>query len=130
MAQPRKTGAYELGPLDCRMLDGAGIERVLPKKLIVGEEPDLLCRIVVTQPATVASAPHTLTLVTKMGDQTTYQQAREVRISSVGRRALVFVIPADRISAEDGGKVTINISLSDLAKPATREVQVVMEPAD
>src|SRR5436189_271540 len=59
---PRRAGPYELGPLDCRVLDGAGIERLLPKKITAGEEPDILCRVLITQAATVQLAPHELTL--------------------------------------------------------------------
>src|SRR5579871_434709 len=85
---PRRPGPYELGALDCRVLDGAGIERLLPKKMTTGEEPDLLCRILITQPATVSLAPHELTLTVTVGNRATYQQVRPVRMSSVGRRAL------------------------------------------
>jgi hypothetical protein len=128
--RPRAMGAYELGALDCRMLDGAGIERILPKKMIAGEEPDLLCRVLVTQPATVAMAAHTLTLTVSVGGKATYQQARTIRMSSVGRRSVVFVVPADRISSEDAATVAMRAVLSAPAKPPTREVKFVVEPAD
>lgn len=129
-ARPRVPGPYELGELDCRMLDGAGIERVLPKKIVAGEEPDLLCRVMVTQPATVATASHSLTLTVVVGSKPTYQQQRAVRVSSVGRRSLVFVIPADRISSEDTAKVSLRAQLSSPAKPPSRELGFVVEPAD
>lgn len=129
-AQPRRPGPYEMGPLDCRMLDGAGIERLLPPKFIAGEEPDLLCRIVVTQPATVTTAPHALTVTVNVGANATYQQKRNVRVSSIGRRALVFVIPADRISSEDLARVVVRADLSAPANPASRTIKFNVEPAD
>ncbi|MSP61159.1 MAG: hypothetical protein EXR72_12605 [Myxococcales bacterium] len=130
VAQPRNPGAYEMGALDCRMLDGAGIERILPKKMMAGEEPDLLCRVIITQPATVATASHTLTLAVTVGAKATYQQVRSVRVSTIGRRSLVFIVPADRISSEDAARVTLRATLSGLAKPPMREVKFVVEPAD
>ena len=130
IARPRLPGPYELGELDCRMLDGAGIERLLPKKIVAGEEPDLLCRVLVTQPATVAATTHALTLTVLVGSKPTYQQQRSVRISSVGRRSIVFIVPADRISSEDAAAVTLRAVLSAPAKPPNREVKFVVEPAD
>jgi hypothetical protein len=127
---PRKPGAYELGALDCRMLDGAGIERVLPKKITAGEEPDLLCRVLVTQPPTVATAVHELTLTVAVGSKITYQQIRTVRVSAIGRRSMVFIVPADRISSEDAAKVTMKVVLSAPAKPPAHEIKFVVEPAD
>lgn len=127
---PRRPGAYELGALDCRMLDGAGIERVLPKKITAGEEPDLLCRVLVTQPPTVATAVHELALTVALGNKITYQQVRTVRVSAVGRRSIVFIVPADRISSEDAAKVTMKVVLSAPAKPPAHEIKFVVEPAD
>lgn len=127
---PRRPGPYELGALDCRVLDGAGIERILPKKITTGEEPDILCRVLVTQPATVQLAPHELTLTVMLGNKATYQQVRTVRMSSVGRRALVFLVPADRISSEDAARVTMRATLSGPANPPSREVKFNVEPAD
>jgi hypothetical protein len=112
------------------MLDGAGIERILPKKIIAGEEPDLLCRVLVTQPATASTATHKLTLTVTLGEQATYQQVRSVRMSAIGRRAVVFIVPADRISSEDKAQVTMRAVLSAPAKPGTREIKFTVEPAD
>src|SRR5258706_482307 len=58
------------------------------------------------------------------------QQVRSVRISSAGRRAVVFVVPADRISSEEAARVTMRAQLSGLSKPGVREVKFVVEPAD
>ena len=46
---------------------GLGIERVLPKRVTAGEEPDLLCRIQVEQPPTVSTEAHTVTLAVNVG---------------------------------------------------------------
>ena len=130
VAQPRRPGPYELGALDSGILDGAGIERLMPAKITAGEEPDLLCRIVVTQPATIATSPHLLTVTVNVGATATYQQKRSVRVSSVGRRAIVFVIPSDRISSEEAARVTIRADLSAPANPASRTLKFAVEPAD
>ena len=115
--ETRRRGPYELGKLDCRILDGAGIERLLPSKIVAGEEPDILCRIVVTQPANVATLPHTLTLTVTVGANETFRQVRKVRISSVGRRAMVFVVPSDKISSDDPAQVKLHALLSSPASP-------------
>src|SRR5438477_161158 len=79
----------------------------------------------VTQPPTAAAAPHQLTLTVQLanaaGVRATYQQSRNVRMSSIGRRAVLFVVPADRITTDDGAQVTLKVTLSAPAKPATRE---------
>jgi len=127
----RGRGPYQLGALDCRVLDGAGIERILPPKLVSGEEPDLLCRILVTQPASVASQPHQLTLTVSVGDRQTYREVRAVRMSSIGRRALVFVVPADRIATDNNAPVLIHAALSAPAQPAAgQSVEFSVETED
>jgi hypothetical protein len=78
----------------------------------------------------VAAAEHTLTLTVALGSRATYQQVRNVRIGSVGRRAIVFVVPADRISAEDPVKVTMRAVLSGPARPPMREIRFSVDPAD
>ena len=129
--EPRHRGPFELGPLDCRVLDGAGIERMLPKKVVAGEEPDLLCRVVVTQPPTVMSESHQVTLTVNVGPKETFRQVRKVRMSSIGRRALVFVIPADKVASYDAAEVRLLASLSPPALPGGgREVKFVVEPEE
>ena len=129
--KPRVRGPYELGPLDCRVLDGAGIERILPSRIVAGEEPDLLCRTVVTQPPTVATQAHELTLSVYVGQRETFHQTRNVRMSSIGRRALVFVVPADRIATYDPATVKIQALLSAPADPPTgRHVKFTVESED
>jgi hypothetical protein len=115
----RRHGPYELGRLDCRILDGAGIERLLPRKIVAGEEPDILCRIIVTQPADVASEEHTLSMAVSVGSKETFRQVRKVRISNVGRRAMVFIIPSDKIASDDTTKVKVSAQLSAPAMPGT-----------
>ena len=58
------------------------------------------------------------------------QQSRNVRMSSIGRRAVLFVVPADRITTDDGAQVTLKVTLSAPAKPATREVKISVESED
>lgn len=126
----RTVGPYELGPLDCRVLDGAGIERILPTALTAGEEPDLICRVLVTQPPNVVPATHHLSLHVFLGGRIVYQQKRNVRMSSLGRRSLVFVVPADRFTSFESTRVVIRATLSMPAKPATREVRFALETLD
>lgn len=128
---PRRRGNYQLGPLDCRVLDGAGIERLLPKKVVAGEEPDVLCRIVVTQPGDVLSEEHNVSLAVLVGGKQTHKETRKVRISSIGRRAMVFVIPAERIASEETALVTLQALLSQPATPAAgQSVKFTVETED
>lgn len=126
----RTLGPYELGPVDCRVLDDAGIERILPSMLNAGEEPDLLCRVLVVQPPNVAAVQHDLSLNVFVGSRLAYQQTRRVRMSSFGRRSILFVIPADRITSYETTQVIVRASLSMPAKPATREVRFSLETQD
>lgn len=130
-AAKRHIGPYELGNLDCRTLDGAGIERVLKSEIVAGEEPDVLCRIIVTQPGDIASAEHSLTLSVLVGGKETWRQQRKVRMSSIGRRAMVFVIPMDKIASDDETTVTFSAVLSPPATPgAGRQVKIKVRPLD
>ena len=129
--ETRRRGPYDLGPLDCRVLDGAGIERLLPPRIVAGEEPDILCRVVVTQPANVLTTEHDVTLSVTVGPKETFRQTRRVRIGSVGRRAMVFVIPADKISSDDAAQVKLHALLSAPATPGGgREVKFTVETED
>ena len=124
-------GPYQLGQLDCRTLDGAGIERVLPGQIVAGEEPDILCRVVVTQPGDIVSEEHSLTLSVLVGGKETWKQTRKVRMSNIGRRSLVFVIPMDKISSDDPTTVTMSAVLSPPADPgAGRVVKFKVEALD
>ena len=126
----RRPGPYDLGELDCRVLDGAGVERLLPKKMVSSEEADVLCRVIVTQPQGVAAAQHTLTLSVLAADKVVYSQVRPVRIGSVGRRAIVFVVPADRFASDDNVRITVRVELSAPARPAVRDAKFSIETLD
>ena len=104
---------------------------MLRSELVAGEEPDVLCRVIVTQPGDIVSSEHSLTLSVLVGGKETWKQQRKVRMSSIGRRAMVFVVPMDKIASDDEAIVTFNAVLSQPATPAGgRIVKVKVRPLD
>lgn len=115
---------YDLGALDCGELDKESGLRPLRPSHTAGDDLDILCKVTVSLSDKSPGSPksHSVKLTVLQSGKTTFEQARDARVLTPGKRVVLFVVPAEKLPTE-AGKVLIRAELSKPAnKPGMKEV--------
>lgn len=115
---------YDLVSMDCGELDKESGLRPLRPSHTAGDDLDILCKVTVALSDKSPGSPkaHTVKLSVQQGGKTTFEQARDARVLTPGKRVVLFVVPAEKLPTE-AGKVQIRAELSKpVNKPGFKEV--------
>ncbi len=115
---------YDLGTMDCGELDKESGLRPLRPSHTAGDDLDILCKVTVSLSDKSPGSPkaHTVKLTVQQGGKTTFEQVRDARVLTPGKRVVLFVVPAEKLPTE-AGKVQIRAELSKpVNKPGFKEV--------
>lgn len=115
---------YDLGAMDCGELDRDSGLRPLRTTHTAGDDLDILCKVTVSLADKTPGSPktHTVKLTVQQGGKTSFEQVRDTRVLTPGKRVVLFVVPAEKLPTE-AGKVHIRAELSKPAnKPGFKEI--------